>query len=88
MKNLAHHHKTRMIVVLKLIQQTTAENRVNTRADIKERPREIGMCNVTKNTYISDAVRLWNKAPEKITTSMSVYQAKREIRLFVNLLPI
>ena len=73
---------------LKIKKQVPLDNRVNTRADIRERPPEIGLCNVTKSTCISDAIRIWNKAQDKVTKSVSVYQVKKEIRAFVVSLPV
>ena len=54
----------------------------------KKRPVEIGLNELTRKTCISDAIRVWNNAPNKVTASQSVYQAKKEIKAFVRTLPI
>ena len=68
---------------LSIEQQSQNHEGVITRADTQERPFDIGRDTLTKRTCISDAIRLWNLAPEKITQSTSVYQAKQEIKKFV-----
>ena len=73
---------------LTIKQQGANHKGVSTRADKKERPCEIGMSLITQRTCISDAIRLWNMAPEKIRQSNSLYQANNEIKLFVKNLPI
>ena len=73
---------------LKIKQQAPETNRVNTRADKNKRPCEIGTTCLTQNTCISDAVRLWNIAPKNVASCQTVYQAKKEIKAFVKLLPI
>ena len=39
-------------------------------------------------TFYSDAARLWNKAPDPIKNSKTLYGAKKEIKKFVLTLPI
>ena len=73
---------------LQISQQSTYNQRMTTRADKKERPIEIGKSALTQRTCISDAIRLWNRAPESVTTSTSEYQAKARIKEFVKTLPI
>ena len=73
---------------LKLELQKNNNQKVNTRADIKERPVEIGMTIMTQKTCVSDAIHLWNLAPELIKNSASLYHAKSEIKKFVAQLPI
>ena len=73
---------------LKIQQQSADINRVSTRADQRARPVEIGLKNLTKNTCVSDAIRVWNKAPVQVTSSLTVYQAKKEIKNYVTTLPI
>ena len=55
---------------------------INTRAGVKGRPCEIGKSTLTQNTCISDAVKMWNKAPITITTCKNVIGVKREIKFF------
>ena len=73
---------------LKIDLQTCDENRVSTRADSHKRPIEVGKTNLAQKTCISDALRLWNLAPEKVTCSKSLTQVKMEIKKFVRALPI
>ena len=73
---------------LKIKQQSSENNRVNTRADVSNRPVEFGLNELTRKTCISDAVRVWNNAPSTVTSSLTVYQAKKEIKTFVRSLPI
>ena len=73
---------------LKVEKQTSNKSRVSTRADILEKPIEIGKTVVVQKTCVSDAIRLWNLAPNHITNSTSLAHAKSEIRKFVRQLPI
>ena len=73
---------------LKVEQQARDVTRVSTRADSSGRPMEIGRSNLAHKTCVSDAIHLWNMAPEQIKSSMSLAQAKSEIKKFVRLLPI
>ena len=73
---------------LKVVHQTKDNSRVNTRADTKEKPIEIGKSVLVQKTCISDAIHLWNNAPEKIINSITLSQAKAEIKKFVRQLPI
>ena len=73
---------------LKIKQQEKSETGVNTRASLRGRPMGIGKTNITKNTSISDMIRIWNLAPDKVTESKSIYQAKNQIKSYVKSLPI
>ena len=73
---------------LQLKQQGQQQSGLITRACSNGKLCEIGKSNLTQNTCISDAIRLWNKAPVSVTSSESVHTAKREIRKFVLTLPI
>ena len=68
--------------------QSQSSEGVSTRADKKERPCEIGKSTIAQKSCISDAIRLWNIAPEKIHLCKSLYQAKSEIKRFAKSLPI
>ena len=61
---------------------------VSTRAAEKGKPIEIGKTSVTQNSSISDSIRIWNLAPDNVTESNSLYQAKKNIKSFVKWLPI
>ena len=73
---------------LKIQKQCLNNQRVNTRADNKERPIEIGKTLLTQKSCVSDAIRLWNTAPESVTNSISLPQAKKAIKTYVKCLPI
>ena len=68
---------------LKVEQQSCDVDRVSTRADTTGRPVEMGRSNLTQKTCISDAIRLWNQAPEKIINSRNIAQVKLEIKKYV-----
>ena len=68
--------------------QENNANGMSTRADSVGRPIEIGKTILTQKTSVSDAIHLWNRSPKNVTESLSLYQAKKEIRSFVKLLPI
>ena len=49
---------------------------------------EPGGSNKAKKTFINDSARVWNKAPQSLKSSASLYLAKKEIKSFVKTLPI
>ena len=61
---------------------------VATRASENGRPIEIGKSNTMKNTSTSDAIRIWNLAPDSVTDATSLYQVKNAIRCYVKCLPV
>ena len=73
---------------LQIKQQSTAHTGATTRADSQQRPCEIGRSTLTKKTCISDAIKTWNNASERVKSCVTQYQAKKEIKKFVRLLPI
>ena len=73
---------------LKVERQSTDASRVNTRADSTKKPIEIGNSLLVQKTCISDAIHLWNKAPNQVTSCSSLSQAKSVIKKFVRQLPI
>ena len=68
---------------LNLTQQSIPSSGVSTRAALKGKPVEIGNSNLTMNTSTSDAIRIWNKAPESITEAKSLFQARNAIKEMV-----
>ena len=68
-------------------QEIKPENRV-TRADTSGRPREIGKSLLAQKTSVSNAIYIWNRAPDSVKMCNSLYQAKKEIRSYCNSLPI
>ena len=73
---------------LKVELQSCNNIKVNTRADARQRPIEIGKSLLAQKSCVSDAIHLWNQAPDAVTSSLSLYQAKKEIKKFVVTLPI
>ena len=68
-------------------EKVTLLNQYN-RADTTEKPVEIGKSPVAQKTCVSDAIRLWNIAPEIITKCSSLSIVKSEIKKYVRQLPI
>ena len=73
---------------LSVERQSSNSSQVCTRADTKQKPIEIGKSSLTQKTCVSDAIHLWNMAPETIANCTSLSQAKTEIKKFVSQLPI
>ena len=42
---------------------------------------------LAKSTFLNDSIRVWNRAPNVINNSKSIYSAKIEIKNFVKTLP-
>ena len=68
-------------------QMTTQDSRI-TRGVTFGKLIEEGSSKLTINSFVGDAIRLWNNAPEEIKKTKSVYSAKLEINKFVRTLPI
>ena len=49
---------------------------------------EPGLTNTLCSTFMSDAARLWNRAPDDIKNCISLFAAKNHIRTYVSTLPI
>ena len=49
---------------------------------------EEGTSEKSTSTFINDATRAWNKAPENIKDCTSLYSAKKAIKAFVKTLPV
>ena len=73
---------------LKIRNQSSTSDSINTRAMTNNRPVEIGGSILTKNTCVSDAIRLWNLAPNDIKNCESLYQLKKLTRIYVKTLPV
>ena len=73
---------------LKVAQQKVPELGMSTWAAEKGKPIEIGKSNLTRNSSISDAIRVWNLSPENITLSRTIYQVKNAIKNYVRSLPV
>ena len=70
-----------------IVKTYTITGGVSTRGDHKRKPIEIGKTNLSQKTCISDAIRIWNQAPDSVTNSLTVTQAKNEIKKYVTSLP-
>ena len=68
-------------------QQETSQTGAVTRTAENRRPVEIGKSSQSKNTCVSDAVRIWNLAPEEVKGKKSLFLAKRAIKAYVKSLP-
>ena len=73
---------------LKIHQQSAPPSGMATRATLKGIPIEIFKSNTTKNTSTSDAIRIWNLAPENVTEAKTLYQVKKTIKEYVKRLPL
>ena len=50
--------------------------------------KETGISKVTQNTFIKDCKKMWNNAPAAIRMCETLYSAKKEMKKYVNTLPI
>ena len=73
---------------LKIAQQSVPDVGTATRAARNRRPVQVGNTTTTRNTSVSDSIRLWNQAPNSITESKTLYGAKKEIKKYAKTLPI
>ena len=44
--------------------------------------------NGTPNTFIGDATRLWNIAPDSVTNAKSIQTAKKSVKMYCRTFPI
>ena len=61
---------------------------MNTRAMTSNQPIEIGKKILTQKTCISDAIKLWNVAPEELKNIRTLFAMKKATHKFVATLPI
>ena len=73
---------------LKVNRQEAAEDGRITRGVTTGKLVEEGSSTLSTNSFIGDATRLWNKAPEAIKNTKTLNSAKAEIKKFVLTLPI
>ena len=73
---------------LKVKRKEASDNMVLTRAVKNGFLVESGKKELTQNTCISDAIKLWNNAPREVQEANSLLSAKRLIKSFVKTLPI
>ena len=73
---------------IKIQKQRTPTDSRTTRGVTNGRLVEEGSSHLIVNSYIGDATRLWNKAPDSIKLSGTLISAKAEIKKFILTLPI
>ena len=49
---------------------------------------EFGVSSKAKASFLGDAIRLWNKAPEKLKVAKTINGAKKDIKKFCMTLPV
>ena len=73
---------------LKINYQRYNSDAINTRAMTNNKPIEIGGSNLIERTCVSDAIKLWNQAPDNLKNCESLYQLKKLTRSYVKTLPV
>ena len=73
---------------IQIMKQTPNLNGPATRADTEGRLIESGFSCLSQRTCINDAVKIWNKLPLSITGFKTLYQIKKQAKLFAKTLPI
>ena len=73
---------------LEIKKQEVSESLVTTRAASNGRLVEIGRSAKTQNSSVSDAIRIWNSAPDSVTKSKTLYQVKNAIKAYIVSLPL
>ena len=64
------------------------EERSTTRAISAGKLVEYGTSQNAKSTYYNDGVKIWNRAPNTIKNCVTIWAAKKAIKLFVKTLPL
>ena len=73
---------------LKFTFQVTKEGGRETRGDRSGKAVETGRTSKAKATFMSDAARVWNTAPESIRNAKTMMAAKKAIKTFCKTLPV
>ena len=73
---------------LKIQFQTTAREGTTTRGDSSRKAIEVGKTNAAKKSFIGDATRTWNRAPDEIKLAKTICSAKQRIKVYCKTLPI
>ena len=73
---------------LKIQPRITSVETRKTRSVSKGTLANKGSATITTNTFIEDAIRVWNNAPEAIKSAKTLYSVKTEIKRYCNTLPI
>ena len=77
-----------MALVIGRTTRETSQEVVNTRAMTSNQPIEIGKRPLTQRTCISDAIKVWNSAPNELKNISSLHAMKKATKLYVKSLPI
>ena len=73
---------------LKIALQSIPDVGTSTRAAVMGKPINIGKSTATRNSCVSDSIRIWNLAPKSVTKSTTAYVAKKTIKEFAKTIPI
>ena len=73
---------------MKVTSLSSLTNAPNTRHRTDGHLKEIGKTNTMQATFLNDATKAWNLAPQIIKQSESSFTAKKNIKTFVKNLPI
>ena len=61
---------------------------ISTRRNQSTQIKETGRTNVVIHSFVGDAARLWNNAPDEIKNTKTISRAKQAIRKYVKTLPV
>ena len=70
------------------MKEVAPERPLRSKNIIENRLLETGKSVNSKKTFITDGVKLWNRCPASIRQCDSLFSAKKEIKKFVNTLPV
>ena len=73
---------------LKFTQIAPAENGRNSRAVTNKKLYQSKGSTLTMDSFVYDATKMWNNAPDSIKNANSIYSAKTEIKSYCKLLPL
>ena len=64
----------------KVIPLSSLENAPNTRIRSRGNLQEIGKTYIMQSTFLNDATKAWNRVPDIITQSESLFTAKKALK--------
>ena len=73
---------------LKFTQLTPAENGKESRAVANKKLIQSKGSTLTMDSFVYDATKMWNNAPDSLKNANSLYSAKSEIKSYCKLLPL
>ena len=73
---------------LKIKLSEVKTDQVATRAMVNRTPLEMGSTTLKSKTCVSDAIKLWNLAPNDIKSCTSINSLKKIVKEFVKTLPV